>query len=243
MTTRTVPVVRGRGDVVVVGKGKRGALSALAAVVRAPASACGGGARFRTGRNSRFAGGVMRFATTRRGHRQICALTATEQRGHRWESNTPTSSTRSLRVRACTGPALSEICERSFDAMAGSAEGAHFTRTTAPVGDGRGKRLLRADAFGVGGAPARPRPTATARKKGVDISTDARVSPTMTHRVLGASPRAGGCASIGKSVVPPAGVSRTTRNGGRNISARVGVAKVRGSASSRRRIRWPRNRA
>ena len=171
-------------DVLVAGKGNAALCAALSArdegakvamLEAAPLDESGG--------NSRFAGGVMRFAYNGvEDLAKLCDLTEEEKRDIDWESNTTDEFYDDLdRVTSFrTDPALSEILVmRSFDAMVWlRSQGAHFTpnyRHQSAVVEGKRHFFGRMPFWMVGGGPGLVRDlTATAGKKGVDIFYETR---------------------------------------------------------------------
>lgn len=171
-------------DVVVVGKGNAALCAALAAVDQGASVAMLEAApEDESGGNSRFAGGVMRFAYDGvEDIQKLCDLTDEEVNDIDWESNTTDEFYDDLyRVTSFrTDPALSEILvTRSLDAMVWlRAQGAHFVpnyRHQSAVVDGKRHFFGRMPMWMVGGGPGLVQDlTNTAGKKGVDIFYETR---------------------------------------------------------------------
>ena len=171
-------------DVLVVGKGNAALCAALAAADEGASVAMLEAApEEESGGNSRFAGGVMRFAYDGVADIQkLCDLTDDEVRDIDWESNTTDEFYDDLfRVTNFrTDPALSEILvTRSLEAMVWLREqGAHFVpnyRHQSAVVDGKRKFFGRMPMWMVGGGPGLVEDlTKTALKKGIDIFYETR---------------------------------------------------------------------
>ena len=184
-------------DVLVVGKGNAALCAALAArdagarvamLEAAPQEESGG--------NSRFAGGVMRFAyDSVEDLKRFCDISADEARDADWESNTAEQFYDDLyRVTSYrTDPALSEILvTQSLDTMVWlRGQGARFSpnyRHQSAVVNGKRRFFGRMPVWVTGGGPGLVQSlTDTAGKKGVDIFYDTRAVSLIYdgERVLG----------------------------------------------------------
>lgn len=171
-------------DVLVVGKGNAALCAALAAVDEGASVAMLEAAPVaESGGNSRFAGGVMRFAYDGvEDIQKLCDLPEEEVRDIDWESNTTDEFYDDLfRVTSFrTDPALSEILvTRSLDAMVWlRSQGAHFVpnyRHQSAMVDGKRHFFGRMPMWMVGGGPGLVQDlTKTAGKKGIDIFYETR---------------------------------------------------------------------
>ncbi len=187
----------GTWDVVVVGKGNAALCAALAAVDKGASVAMLEAAPIEeSGGNSRFAGGVMRFAYNGvEDIQKLCDLTEEEVNDIDWESNTVDEFYDDLyRVTSFrTDPALSEILvTRSLDAMIWlRSQGAHFVpnyRHQSAVVDGKRHFFGRMPMWMVGGGPGLVQDlTNTAFKKDIDIFYETRAVSLIRddNRVIG----------------------------------------------------------
>ena len=183
MNQKTYPSA-GSWDVLVVGKGNAALCAALAAVNQgATVAMLEAAPEVESGGNSRFAGGVMRFAYNGvEDIKKLVDLTEDEATNIDWESNTTDEFYDDLyRVTSFrTDPALSEILvTRSFDTMVWlRQQGANFTpnyRHQSAVVDGKRHFFGRMPLWMVGGGPGLVRDlTNASAKKGVEIFYDTR---------------------------------------------------------------------
>jgi tricarballylate dehydrogenase len=183
MNQKTYPPA-GAWDVLVVGKGNAALCAALAAVDQgATVAMLEAAPEVESGGNSRFAGGVMRFAYNGVDDiEKLVDLTEDEAKNIDWESNTTDEFYDDLyRVTSFrTDPALSEILVmRSFDTMVWLREqGANFTpnyRHQSAVVDGKRHFFGRMPLWMVGGGPGLVRDlTNAAVKKVVEIFYETR---------------------------------------------------------------------
>jgi len=171
-------------DVVVVGKGNAALCAALAArdsgarvamLEAAPVDESGG--------NSRFAGGVMRFAYNSVADlKRLCEIPEDEAGNADWESNTAEQFYDDLyRVTSYrTDPELSEILvTRSLDAMVWlRGQGVRFSpnyRHQSAVVNGKRRFFGRMPMWITGGGPGLVQDlTDTAARKGIEIFYDTR---------------------------------------------------------------------
>ena len=184
-------------DVIVVGKGNAALCAALAAADRGARVAMLEAAPLdESGGNSRFAGGVMRFAYDGvEDLQKITDIPADEVTGVDWESNTTDEFYDDLyRVTNFrTDPQLSEVLvTRSLDAMVWlRSQGARFApnyRHQSAVVDGKRKFFGRMPLWASGGGPGLVQSlTDTAAKKKVEIFYETRAVSLIydEERVLG----------------------------------------------------------
>jgi len=188
-------------DVVVVGKGNAALCAALAArdsgarvamLEAAPVDESGG--------NSRFAGGVMRFAYNSVADlKRLCEIPEDEAGNADWESNTVEQFYDDLyRVTSYrTDPELSEILvTRSLDAMVWlRGQGVRFSpnyRHQSAVVNGKRRFFGRMPMWVTGGGPGLVQDlTDTAARKGIEIFYDTRAVSLIYdgERVLGLKAR------------------------------------------------------
>jgi tricarballylate dehydrogenase len=188
-------------DVIVAGKGNAALCAALAAsdsgarvavLEAAPEDESGG--------NSRFAGGVMRFAYDSVADlKRLCEIPEDEAANVDWESNTTEQFYDDLyRVTSYrTDPELSEILvTRSLDAMVWlRSQGVRFSpnyRHQSAVVDGQRRFFGRMPMWITGGGPGLVQAlTDTASRKGIEIFYDTRAAALIYdgERVLGVKAR------------------------------------------------------
>jgi len=171
-------------DVLVVGKGNAALCAALAAIDQgARVAILEAAAEDESGGNSRFAGGVMRFAYDGvEDLQKLCDIEENEVRDTDWESNTTDEFYDDLfRVTSFrTDAALSEILiTRSLETMVWlRSQGAHFSpnyRHQSAVVDGKRRFFGRMPMWMVGGGPGLVEDlTQSAVKKGAKIFYETR---------------------------------------------------------------------